>query len=104
MDFTQERSNYHWSRRPKSRARLSFTLGPRRPRMTKIEEFFARYEEGANSFGANSFDPDLVCSQYTTEFMAGGPDGVACGRNDQALREAFIQRHTLFQQIGFKRA
>ncbi len=72
--------------------------------MTKIEEFFAGYEEGANSFGANSFDPDLVCSQYTTEFMAGSPDGVACGRNDQALRKAFIQRHTLFQQIGFKRA
>lgn len=72
--------------------------------MPKIEEFFARYEEGANSFGTNSFDPELVCSQYTTEFMDGGPDGVACGRNDQALREATIQRHSLFQQIGFKRA
>jgi hypothetical protein len=56
--------------------------------MAKIEEFFARYEEAANSFGANSFDPDLVCSQHTTEFMGGGPDGVACGRNDQTLRGA----------------
>lgn len=67
--------------------------------MTKIEEFFARYEEGANSF-----DPDLVCSLYTSEFLAAGPGGVACGRNDQALRNAFAQRHELFQQIGFKRA
>ena len=67
--------------------------------MTKIEEFFARYEEGANSF-----DPDLVCPQYTNEFMAAGPDGVACGRNDHELRKAFVQRYKLFQQIGFKRA
>jgi hypothetical protein len=67
--------------------------------MTKIEEFFARYEEGANSF-----DPDLVCSQYTAEFMAAGPEGVACGRNDQKLRTAIVQRHELFQQIGFRRA
>ena len=67
--------------------------------MTRIEEFFARYEEGANSF-----DPDLVCSQYTPEFMAAGPDGVACGRNDQELRNAIVQRHTFFQQIGYRRA
>lgn len=67
--------------------------------MRDLDEFFARYEEGANSF-----DPDLVCSLYTAEFMAGGPDGVSCGRNDQALRNAFIQRKKLFQEIGFKRA
>ena len=67
--------------------------------MTTIEQFFARYEEGANSF-----DPDLVCSQYTTEFMAGGPGGVACGRNDQSLRQAFIQRKAFLEEIGFKRA
>lgn len=67
--------------------------------MAKIEEFFARYEEGANSF-----DPDLVSSLYTAEFMAGDPNGVSCGRNDQALREAFIRRKEFFQQIGFKHA
>lgn len=67
--------------------------------MGKLEEYFSRYEEGANSF-----DPDLVCSLYTTEFMAGGPGGVSCGRNDQSLRDAFIQRKELFEKIGFKRA
>jgi len=67
--------------------------------MARIEEFFARYEEGANSF-----DPDLVTSLYTAEFMAGDPNGVSCGRNDQALRNAFIRRKEFFQQIGFKRA
>lgn len=45
--------------------------------MTAVEEFFARYEEGANTF-----DPDLMCSLYTSEFMAGDPNGVSCGRND----------------------
>jgi hypothetical protein len=67
--------------------------------VTKIEHFFVRYEECANSF-----DPDLVCSQYTAEFMGGGPSGVMCGRNDESLRKAIAQRHALFQQIGFKRA
>lgn len=67
--------------------------------MDKIDAFFARYEEGSNSF-----DPDLMCSLYTAEFMGGGPGGVACGRNDQALREAIVQRRELFRQIGFKRA
>jgi hypothetical protein len=67
--------------------------------MAKIKEFFARYEEGANSF-----DPDIMTSLYTVEFMAGDPNGVSCGRNDQALRNSFIQRKEFFQQIGFKRA
>lgn len=67
--------------------------------MAKIEEFFARYEEGANTF-----DPDLMVSLYTAEFMGGDPNGVSCGRNDQALRDAIIRRKEFFQQIGFKRA
>jgi hypothetical protein len=67
--------------------------------MAKVEEFFARYEEGANSF-----DPNLMTSLYTADFLAGDPNGVSCGRNDQALRAAFIQRKEFFQKIGFKRA
>ena len=67
--------------------------------MNKIESFFARYEEGANTF-----DPALMASLYTAEFMAGDPNGVSCGRNDQALREAFVKRKAMFQRIGFKSA
>ena len=64
-----------------------------------ISAFFARYEEGANTF-----DPELMASLFTDEFMAGGPDGVSCGRNDEALREAFVQRKAFFGTIGFRRA
>ena len=67
--------------------------------MTAIREFFARYEKGANSF-----DPDLVCSQYTDEFMEGGPNGVACGKNDEDLRNAIEKRRAFFQEIGFRSA
>lgn len=67
--------------------------------MTKIQRFFARYEEGANSF-----DPDLVCPQYTMEFMGGGPNGVRCGKNDEGLRKAIVQRQAFFRRIGFERA
>ena len=67
--------------------------------MSEIEEFFARYEAGANSF-----DPDIVSSLYTDEFLAGDPNGVLCGRNDLALRDAFARRKQFFQQIGFRHA
>lgn len=67
--------------------------------MKKVDEFFARYEEGANTF-----DADLMLSLYTEEFMAGDPNGVSCGRVDQALHDTFSQRKEFFQKIGFKRA
>lgn len=63
--------------------------------MTKIEQFFALYEEGANSS-----DPELVCSQYTAEFMGGGPNGVACGKNDENLRKAISRRQVFSRGSG----
>jgi hypothetical protein len=65
--------------------------------MTAIREFFARYEDGANSF-----DPDLVCSQFTTEFMGGGPNGVVCFKNGDDLRGWIEDRRSFFQEIGFR--
>lgn len=67
--------------------------------MDRIDEFFARYEKGANSF-----DPDLMVSLYTDESMGGDPNGVSCGHNDQSLRDAFVQRKEFFRKIGFKSA
>ena len=67
--------------------------------MTKIEQFFESYEEGANSF-----DVDLVTSQFTDSFMGADPNGVVCGPNDEKFREAIPQRKAFFQQIGFKSA
>ncbi len=67
--------------------------------MTKIERFFESYEEGANTF-----DPDLVTSQFTAAFMGGDPNGVACLQNDEAFRKAVTERRSLFQKIGFKSA
>ena len=67
--------------------------------MTKIEKFFERYEEGANTF-----DPDLVTAQFTDSFMGADPNGVMCGENNQKFREAIPQRKAFFQQIGFKSA
>jgi hypothetical protein len=67
--------------------------------MGKIQEFFARYEEGANTF-----DPELMSSLYMAEFMAGDPNGVSCGRNDESLKASFVKRKAFFEQIGFKRA
>jgi hypothetical protein len=67
--------------------------------VTTIEQFFARYEEGANSF-----DPDLVVSQYTDAFAGGDPNGVVCLQNDETFRKAIPERRAFFQQIGFRSA
>jgi hypothetical protein len=67
--------------------------------MDKIQQFFARYEEGANTF-----DADLVCSLYTQEFMGADPGGVVCGRNDEGFRDVISARKAFFQQIGFRNA
>jgi hypothetical protein len=67
--------------------------------MTKIEAFFARYERAANSF-----DPDIVTSEFWDCFMGADPNGVLCIKNDDTFRKAIPQRHAFFQQIGFRSA
>lgn len=67
--------------------------------MTKIERFFAHYEQGANSF-----DPDIVTSKFSDCFMGGDPNGVVCIQNNEVFRKAISQRQTFFQQIGFRSA
>ncbi|TJZ76258.1 hypothetical protein [Chitiniphilus eburneus] len=67
--------------------------------MSKVRQFFARYEEGANTF-----DPDLVCGQFTDVFMGADPNGVAAIPNDQVFRDAIPQREAFFSQIGFRAA
>ncbi len=71
----------------------------KRGTMEKIQAYFARYEEGANTF-----DPELMGSLYMSEFLAGDPNGVSCGRNDEKLRASIVQRKAFFEQIGFRRA
>lgn len=67
--------------------------------MQGIDEFFARYEQGANTF-----DADLITSQFTHVFMGADPNGVMCGTNDDAFRTAIPERRKLFTQIGFRTA
>lgn len=64
-----------------------------------IEQFFARYEEGANTF-----DTVTVVSEFTPVFMSADPNGVACISNDGEFRAAIPQRKALFEKIGFRSA
>jgi hypothetical protein len=74
-------------------------FGHMRCQVTKIEQFFARYEKGANSF-----DPDLVSSEFTASFVGGDPNGVVCVQNDEAFRKAIPERRAFLQEIGFRAA
>ena len=67
--------------------------------MTRIEQFFARYEKGANNF-----DPALIRSQFAQCFMMADPNGAQCGQNDERFAAAIPQRQALFRQIGFQSA
>lgn len=67
--------------------------------MGSIEEFFERYERGANTF-----DPDVVAPQYTHPFMGADPNGVACIPNDESFRASIPQRQAFFREIGFRSA
>jgi hypothetical protein len=67
--------------------------------VTKVERFFAEYEQGANSF-----DTGLIVSEFTSSFMAADPNGVTCIHNDERFRAAIPERHAFFRQIGFKSA
>lgn len=67
--------------------------------MSYVEQFFARYEQGANTF-----DADLVSAQFTAAFMGADPNGAMCLQNDAAFRRAIAERKVFFESIGFKSA
>jgi hypothetical protein len=67
--------------------------------MTDVEKFFAQYEKGANSF-----DADLIASEFTPSFMSADPNGVYCVQNDEAFRQAIPERKNFFDKIGFRTA
>lgn len=59
--------------------------------MTKTEQFFKEYQQGANSF-----DPDLVAPQFTESFMGGDPNGVTCIINNDTFRAAIPKQQAFF--------
>ena len=67
--------------------------------MNKVEGFFKRYEEAANTF-----DPGIIGSQFTAAFMSGDPNGVTCIHNDEEFLKAIPDRHAFFESIGFRYA
>lgn len=67
--------------------------------MSRIKQFFERYEEGANTFNA-----DLITALFGSSFMGADPNGVVCLQNDAAFRRAIPERKVLFESIGFRSA
>jgi hypothetical protein len=65
----------------------------------RIRAFFLRYQEGANTF-----DPDLVTSQFTSHFMDAGPRGVMTFENDERFAQAVREREPFMRGIGFRDA
>lgn len=65
--------------------------------MNKIRKFFTAYEHAVNSF-----DADLLSTQFVESYMGADPNGVSCHRNDRSLHEAIAQRRDMYEQMGFR--
>ena len=59
-----------------------------------VREFFARYERSRNTF-----DTDLIETQYPEAFMFAGPKGARVTEK-RAVREALSKGRELFQRLG----
>ena len=73
--------------------------------MDEIEEIEQFFEDYAARFARALTDPDGVdveaaAKAFADCFVGAGPQGVACGRNDEALRAAIPQGYAFYRRIG----
>lgn len=64
-----------------------------------VANFFEQYE-----IGANTFNVDLVTTEFTDEFLAADPTGVYAGQNNEAFKQAIPERQKQFAEMGFQEA
>lgn len=64
-----------------------------------VASFFEQYEVGANTFNV-----DIITSEFTDDFLAADPSGVFAGKNNDEFRKAIPERQKQFAAIGFQEA
>lgn len=69
-----------------------------------IERFFSAYEAGFNQAlaGSDVIDTETTVAAFAECFVAAGPRGVSCGRNNEALRDQVAKGYAYYREIGIQ--
>ena len=68
-----------------------------------IERFFRDYVDAFNRSLGETPDFEAVRAAFAPCFVAAGPTGVNCGRNDDSFVKALDQGFTFYRSIGTRR-
>ena len=70
---------------------------------TDFDIFFRDYSDLFNRALAGQLVLDEIRAVFTESFIAAGPTGVNCGRNDAGFTETLEDGYAFYRQIGTKR-
>ncbi|MPZ37064.1 MAG: nuclear transport factor 2 family protein [Rhizobiales bacterium] len=68
-----------------------------------FDRFFHDYAEAYNRSLGDRVDYDAIASSFADCFVAAGPDGVACGKNDDSFRAALDNGYAFYKSIGTRK-
>jgi hypothetical protein len=68
-----------------------------------FDRFFAAYTDAYNRSLGDRVDHDAIVASFADCFVAAGPGGVNCGKNDDSFRAALDQGFAFYKSIGTRK-
>jgi hypothetical protein len=68
-----------------------------------LDRFFAAYTDAYNRSLGDRVDHDAIVASFADCFVAAGPGGVNCGKNDDSFRTALDQGFAFYKSIGTRK-
>ena len=68
-----------------------------------FDHFFKVYADAYNRSLGDRVDYDAIVSSFTDCFVAAGPEGVNCGKNDDGFRAALDSGYAFYKSIGTRK-
>jgi len=68
-----------------------------------FDRFFVRYADAYNRSLVGEVQDRAIRSAFAEEFIAAGPQGTSCGRNDDSFSATLKQAYEFYRGIGTKK-
>jgi len=68
-----------------------------------FDRFFVRYADAYNRSLEGEVQDASIRSAFAEEFIAAGPQGTSCGRNDDSFSATLREAYAFYRAIGTKR-
>jgi hypothetical protein len=68
-----------------------------------FDRFFRDYTDAYNRSLGERVDYAAIMSSFSDCFVAAGPNGVTCGKNDDSLRDVLDKGYAFYKSIGTQR-